>query len=261
MTQSMSFRVAWHGRHVEGEAAIPTEPVRPRILLPLVQHLANAVVSLAEAAVKDAGKAISCRAGCGACCRQLVPVSRTEAHHLNDLIEAMPEPRRQVVRDRFASGKQRLIEAGMLEVSERAADSEDRLAVGRDYFRLGIACPFLEEESCSIHADRPLACREYLVTSPPDLCRAEHEGTIRKVVLPARPMTAFARLDGDPSAERDSWVPLLLAPEWAEAIPEPEPTVSGVDLFSRFLRVLNPGSAGVPPALPGSAGVPPALPS
>jgi Fe-S-cluster containining protein len=31
-------------------------------------------------------------------------------------------------------------------------------------------CPFLEDESCSIHPDRPLVCREYLVTSPAELC-------------------------------------------------------------------------------------------
>jgi hypothetical protein len=33
------------------------------------------------------------------------------------------------------------------------------------YFLQGVACPFLEAESCGIHPDRPLACREYLVTS------------------------------------------------------------------------------------------------
>ena len=43
------------------------------------------------------GEAISCKAGCGACCRQLVPVSETEAHHLRDVVEAMPEPRRAAV--------------------------------------------------------------------------------------------------------------------------------------------------------------------
>ncbi|HEY5241787.1 MAG TPA: YkgJ family cysteine cluster protein [Polyangiaceae bacterium] len=30
-----------------------------------------------------------------------------------------------------------------------------------------VSCPFLEEESCSIHPDRPPICREYLVTSSP----------------------------------------------------------------------------------------------
>ena len=43
--------------------------------------------------------------------------------------------------------------------------------LGREYFQLGIPCPFLEEESCSIYHDRPITCREYLVTSPPAALR------------------------------------------------------------------------------------------
>ena len=57
----------------------------------------NAVVAAAEA-----GKAISCHKGCGACCRQLVPISRTEGERLVTLVDAMPEPRRAAVLARFA---------------------------------------------------------------------------------------------------------------------------------------------------------------
>ena len=48
------------------------------------QGLVNAVVAAAEA-----GKAISCRKGCGACCRQLVPISRTEAERLLSTVAAL----------------------------------------------------------------------------------------------------------------------------------------------------------------------------
>jgi Fe-S-cluster containining protein len=208
-------------------------------LLPLIQQLTNAVVGLAETAVHDQGKAISCQAGCGACCRQLVPVTRAEAHHLKEVIEALPEPRRRILRDRFAAGKQQLANVGMLDSYEQAEENPDRMRLGRDYFRLGIACPFLEEESCSIHADRPLACREYLVTSPPEQCRSDSEGTIRKVLLPARPMPAFASLDGETVAGGIHWLPLLLAPEWAETHPDTEPLEPGNELFARFMTAMN----------------------
>ena len=45
-------------------------------------------------AVEDAvaeGETISCKKGCGACCRQLVPISQVEARRIRDLVEAMPE--------------------------------------------------------------------------------------------------------------------------------------------------------------------------
>ena len=116
---------------------------------------------------EKSGKSISCKAGCGACCRQLVPITPTEAYNLRDLIESLPEPRRSDIRARFAEARRKLDEAGLLEKLLHPETVGDELrAVGMEYFRLGIACPFLEAESCSIYPDRPIACREYLVTSP-----------------------------------------------------------------------------------------------
>ena len=239
----MPFSVEWHGRQINVSPGIAARPLRPRMLLPIVQNVTNAITTLAEEAVKDAGKAITCRAGCGACCRQLVPVTRSEAWNLREGMNELPEARRAEIQERFATGKRRLAEAGMLEKLERADETTDRLALGREYFKLGIACPFLESECCSIHPDRPLACREYLVTTPAELCRSEHDGEIRKALLPAKPMPAYASLDGEAATGDVHWLPLMLAPDWAEANPEPEPTVPGTELFARFVEVLGRGSA------------------
>src|SRR5436305_2819221 len=101
----------------------------------------------------------------------------------------------------------------------------DAMANSARYFNLGIDCPFLEDESCSIHPDRPLSCREYLVTSPAEHCTAPTRDTIRRVPTPGFAMTAFAILDGPPPVGKGCrWVPLVLALEWAEANPEPPAT-------------------------------------
>jgi len=235
----MPIAIEWHGRSASIEASLATRPLNPRFLLPIVQHIANTVTSLAEAAVKDDGKSITCRAGCGACCRQLVPVSRSEAHNLREGMAELSEERRATVEARFADGKRRLAEAGLLEKYERADEATDRLALGREYFRLGIACPFLEDESCSIHADRPLACREYLVTTPAEQCRSEFEGEISRVSLPTRTMPAYASLDGPAPNGDIHWLPLLLALDWANANPEPEASESGPVLYDRFVKALQ----------------------
>ena len=70
------------------QRAVPAAEV-----VPALQGLVNAVVEAAEM-----GKAISCRKGCGACCRQLVPVSRTEGERLLQVVEAMPAERRETLR-------------------------------------------------------------------------------------------------------------------------------------------------------------------
>lgn len=245
-SQAVAFRLRWQGRQLQTRIPLPTVPLPPRALLTLARQLTSAMVGLAEAAVRDQGREISCKAGCGACCRQLVPVTETEARDLRDLIEEIPEPHRQMIRDRFAAGRERLAEAGLLDALQNTATVSDRIALGLDYFRLGIACPFLEDESCSIHPERPLSCREFLVTSPPENCSAPSAETIRHVVLPTRPMPAFSTLDGPSETGSIRWVPLLLAPEWAESHPEPEPTVPGPELMQRFMVALNeqkfPGS-------------------
>src|SRR4029453_4291200 len=105
----------------------------------------------------EAGKGISCRKGCGACCRQLVPVSRTEGERLLQLVEAMPAERRETLLARFAAAEVAIEVAG---VKDRQGRSDRELSTAS--FALGVPCPFLEDESCSIHPERPLVCREYL---------------------------------------------------------------------------------------------------
>ena len=77
---------------------VPNAPVLAAEIVPALQALVNAVVETAEA-----GQAISCRKGCGACCRQLVPVSRTEGERLLQLVAAMPNERRAALSARFAA--------------------------------------------------------------------------------------------------------------------------------------------------------------
>ena len=77
---------------------VPTAPVPASEIVPALQGLVNAVVDAAQG-----GAAISCRKGCGACCRQLVPVSRTEGERLLRLVDTLPAARRETLRARFAA--------------------------------------------------------------------------------------------------------------------------------------------------------------
>ena len=77
--------------------------------------------------------------------------------------------------------------------------------VSTGYFALGVACPFLEEESCSIHAERPLVCREYLVTSPAERCAGPAQEGVTPVAVPK--FSAAARTLQD---DKDGWFPLAL---------------------------------------------------
>jgi hypothetical protein len=95
----------------------------------------------------------------------------------------------------------------------------------------------LEDESCTIHPERPIACREYLVTSPPEHCAHREVGQVEGVKLPASVWTAIARLEPiETGAKSLPWVPLILALEWAEAHPDEPPGQPAADLVRRLFE-------------------------
>jgi Fe-S-cluster containining protein len=203
---------------------VPNTSVAAAEIVPALQGLVNAVVEAAEA-----GQAISCRKGCGACCRQLVPVSRTEGERLLQLVEAMPAERRQALSARFAAAEAAIDRAGL---KVRSGRSDRELSTA--YFALGIPCPFLEDESCSIHPERPLVCREYLVTSPAELCAGPAQEGVTPVAVPKVSMAARGLQD-----ESDDWFPLALLMDWSRRRPRKARRRPGPDWVQLFLKRLS----------------------
>jgi Fe-S-cluster containining protein len=226
---------------IRGEFQVTTGPTTPPHLLPVLQSLTDAIVQSAVQAARAQGHSISCKNGCGACCRQLVPIPPTEAHRIRDLVNELPEPRRSEIQARFTEARRRLQHANLLEdlLDLGAVSKERRTPLALDYFRQGIPCPFLEEESCSIHPDRPLVCREYLVTSSAEHCARPALETVQCVPLPAEVSKALACLDTDRPAKSEPLVPLVLALEWADAHPEGLPARPGPELVRDFFDHLS----------------------
>jgi Fe-S-cluster containining protein len=236
------FSIEGDGWRFEGRATVPVGPTRVDDLLPLARSLSDRIVDETCKAVEAAGASISCRKGCGACCRTLVAVSGIEARRIRALVNGLPEPRRAEIRARFAAAEQRLAEAGLLDRLRHpeAMTGQEYEDIMVPYFRLGIPCPFLEDESCSIYAERPVTCREFLVTSPAEHCAAVDSKDVVRVRLPLRVFNAVARWNV-PAADhvRERWVPLTLALQWAEDHAEEPPLRSGTDLLGEFLRHLS----------------------
>jgi Fe-S-cluster containining protein len=131
---------------------------------------------------------------------------------------------------RQAGGVIEEIDTARREVTDSTAD------LGMRYFRQGVACPFLEDEACSIHPDRPLSCRQYLVTSPADNCASPTADTIDMVALPARPSRALLLADSEEAGV--SWMPLVYALRYVEQVPSRMPARTAPDIlrdvFSRL---------------------------
>jgi len=220
---------------------VPAGPATVDDFLPLLQILDDKIVASAENDVELQGKCISCQKGCGACCRQLVPLSPADARNITRLVESMPEPRRSEIIGRFAAARRRLEETGFWErLNDRRDWPENDVSdIGVEYFRLGIACPFLEDESCSIHRDRPLTCREYLVTSPAENCSHPSRDSIDCVPMPAKVWLSAARNESAAHNERYvNWIPLIQALDWAAEHAPPAAETAGPELLRRLITGL-----------------------
>jgi Fe-S-cluster containining protein len=218
-----SIRVVFsvHGRPVRVEVAAPARRGRLDELLPALRAIDDRLIEATVAAREAEGERISCAKGCSACCRrQPVPVTPPESFALALLVDALPEPRRSAVQQAFAAAAERLRAAGLYEVymqRDPEMTREAALSIARRYMALALACPFLEDEACSIYASRPFVCRQYLVTSPPDLCTAPLDNPVRPVRAPAAFAKAMMQAGEKLSGRAQYTIPLALALDYAAA--------------------------------------------
>jgi Fe-S-cluster containining protein len=227
---------------LHGEVNVPSGPMSLDGLLPVVRGLSDAIVAESARAVESLGACVSCKAGCGACCRMMVGISEVEARRIRKVVESLPEPRRAEITARFAAARRKLEESGLVPQLLRREHLSDPeyTALATAYFQQQIACPFLENESCSIYEERPITCREYLVTSPAENCAHPSPTNIQRVHLPLKVFNAVARWQVPPSDHfLERWVPLILAPEWAESHPDDPVPRPGAELLSELLGLLN----------------------
>jgi Fe-S-cluster containining protein len=202
---------------------------------------------LATHHARSDGSTITCEEGCAHCCRQLVPVSPVEAKRLAEVVERMPPDAKARVEARFEQALRHMESLGLLDPHQPPPRLELRARPGaatpwhdvsRRYFDAHLDCPFLEEERCTVYDERPLPCREYMVTSPVEACRTLRDD-VRAVDRLVWGSEALTDAGNAVLRRRDPLVPLPLALEWARARSrEYEAEVDGEKLFHELMGAL-----------------------
>jgi Putative zinc- or iron-chelating domain len=201
---------------------VPTGFVPITSIVPLMRRVGEEAQALEVTRLAEQGRVPSCQKGCAACCRMLVPLSAPEAFTVRDWVRSRPAEQRDRIIARFAETKVRLLSHGLwqrlwelCEVSDHSSD-EALDDVNRRYYALRIACPFLEEEICTIYDERPAACRELLVTSPADRCEDLIANPVDAIPIPMRISTVLGLLWQDLTSTSTRLIPFPLALDWAE---------------------------------------------
>ena len=201
---------------------VPTGLIPITAIVPVTRRLGEEAAQLEAQQAVEAGQTISCKMGCAACCRMLVPLSPPEAFSLREYVEQLPTDRRTLLLNRLSDTKNRLTQAGLWgqlnDVAEASKPIPDEALdpINRSYYALRIPCPYLEEEMCSIYEARPAACRELLVTSPAELCQDLVQNPVTPLPVSMRIGSILGLVWGALTNSPPRLIPLPMALEWAE---------------------------------------------
>ncbi len=221
-TEHCELALATPAGRITTSVEVPTGFVPVTAIIPLGRQLAAQAQQLEVEAVQAAGQSISCRQGCAACCRMLVPMSAPETFPLLDAVRQLPESDRARLHERLDRTLAALERAGLRSKLQALADTtrpmsdEELEPLNRAYFALRVPCPFLENERCTIYEHRPSACRDLLVTSPPEWCEDVEHHPVQSVPVSVRLGTALGLLWASLRQDAPRLIPLPLALEWAE---------------------------------------------
>ncbi|MHC9064045.1 YkgJ family cysteine cluster protein [Nitrospira sp. CMX1] len=222
---------------------VPTGFVPVTSILPLMRRLGEEAQALEVTRLAEEGSVPSCRKGCAACCRMLVPLSAPEAFAVYNWVRSHPAEHQARIIARFGETKVRLLSQGIWQRLSELCDASDAPSddaldeINRRYYGLRLACPFLEEEVCTIYDERPAACRELLVTSPADRCEDVIANPVDTIATPLRMSTVLGLLWQDLTRTSTRLIPLPVALDWAENhVGMSERVWKGAQLFDRALE-------------------------
>jgi Fe-S-cluster containining protein len=146
------------------------------------------------------GKVISCVKGCSYCCSQYVGVSLEEAetivyylykhdNALKHFIEAYPAWKRKIYEnDPIVPNISKAYTRTLRNPKKR--DQLDKLA--ESYMDLNIACPFLDNNICSIYEVRPWGCAAGMSTSPQEYCQGSSANNPDMIIANPRELIVSA---------------------------------------------------------------------
>lgn len=221
---------------------VPTSFVPITAILPLMRGLGEEAQALEQRRLLEAGQTVSCRKGCAACCRMLVPISPPEAFALARRIDRSDGSERIRLLAGLDLANQRLAKAGLLKQLVALSESTEPVTdeaiepLNRAYYALRMPCPFLDNEVCSIYEDRPAACRELAVTSPATDCQDMTNAAIQPVPVAVRISTTLSLLWAELTGTAPRLIPLPLAVDWAaKHQTEQAQKWAGTDLFEKAL--------------------------
>lgn len=171
-------------------------------IVPLARAISDRLSSAALDILDKTSQCVSCQKGCSACCNYLVPLSISEVFQLRKEIAAAPANYGRMILQRSLDSAKKILAAN----NQYEPDK-----LNEWYAELNISCPFLQDGSCEIYEQRPLACREHLVLGTPQACKSHPEYEPEIAPAPVSILEALGQLRAELNGSNIEAVILPLA--------------------------------------------------
>jgi len=243
--QPINFELKLFGRSLCFQLDVPDAAFSLSDIVPMASTISDRITGAVIDKFQSDGFQISCKKGCSSCCSYLVPLSIPEVFQLEEIILAKGKSKsRQLMRNCLLAARS-ILKHKPPEILSCGAGGRpeqgpvDINAVADWYSNLKIKCPFLLNGTCMVYEQRPLVCREHLVTVLPRLCE-EKDGIARALDMPIRVSTALSRLTGELEGKDTEAVLLPLIPAWCgENRHRNDRRWSAIEMINRLVQILK----------------------
>lgn len=213
-------------------------------IVPLARKLATKLALVVLDKLKNEGKIVPCRKGCSACCSYLTPLSVPEVFCLRQEVLAMPADQGRTVLKSCLETAKKILEnwPGKFETNELTKiNGQSRHSdISRWYAGLELLCPLSSDGLCTAYQQRPIACREHLVTGSVLSCNAKKTDELQVVQTPVSILEALAQLTAELEQSTVEAVMLPLALPWAqENLERANQTWPAVMMVKRFIEFVK----------------------
>ena len=240
--ETISFELDILGETVRFSISVAQKQARLSDIAPLARTLSTKLALVVLDRLRRNGEFVPCRKGCSACCNYLVPLSVPEAFRLREEVLALPAEQGKAVLQSCLDTAKRILDKKPKEfdINELAGADSQISQFGKWYAGLKLACPFLSDSLCTSYENRPIACREYIVTGSALLCENERTDESQIVQMPVSVLQCLGQLTAEIEQSNIEMVMLPLALPWAQDnLERGERTWPAVTMVERFVEILR----------------------
>jgi len=243
----ISFELEIAGKTIPFDINVTTEKATLADIVPLARKLASKLAITVRESIKEKGQSVPCRKGCCACCNSLIPMSVPEVFRMSEELLLMPtETSNRILRDCIHTAEKILEKSRRTDcLKDFSKNGKPRISqINKWYGELKLTCPFLSEGLCILYEQRPLACREHIVTGTSNPCQKDHKCRPNVVQMPVSILETLGQLAGELEQSDVEAIMLPFSFAWVQDnIQRAERRWPAVEMVKRFIEILKQKAA------------------